>query len=555
MSDGIQTRTNAGDDATRERVDVLIVGAGFAGLFAIHRMRQLGLRVRGIEAGDGVGGTWFWNRYPGARCDVESLDYSYSFSNELQQDWKWSQRFADQSEILAYLNHVADRFDLRKDIRFETRVTAMHFDEKRAVWTASTNKGERIEARYCLMASGNLSMPRVPDFPGIERYKGQWYHSAQWPKAGVDFTSKRVALIGTGSSGVQMLPKIAAQASLVTVFQRTANFSVPARNGPIAEDDERDHKARYPELRKAGLKQSSGMARIPIPTMAAQQMPADERTRLYEELWAKGGSARIMTAFNNLLRNEEANETLASFVRGKIRAIVKDPATADLLTPRGHPIGAKRLCVDTDYFESFNRDNVKLVDVRRAPIEEITEAGVRTAEADYEVDAIVFATGFDAMTGALNDITITGRDGRRLKDKWVNGPTTYLGLMVEGFPNMFIVAGAGSPSVKSNMVVAIELHIQWIANCLTYIGERGVATIEPQAEAEEKWVRHVNEVADGTLFPKADSWYMGANIPGKPRVFMPYIGGIPAYIKACDEIVADNYRGFDLRKFDKVSGS
>ncbi len=553
MSGSVQANGASAGNAAKERVDVLIVGAGFAGLFAIHRMRQLGLHVRCIEAGDGVGGTWFWNRYPGARCDVESLDYSYSFSNELQQEWKWSSRFADQPEILAYLNHVADRFDLRKDIRFETRVTAMTFDESRGLWTVSTDKGDAIEARYCLMASGNLSVPRVPDFAGIERFKGRWYHSAQWPKDGVDFTGQRVALIGTGSSGVQMLPKLAAQAREVTVFQRTANYSVPARNAPIPEDDERAHKARYPELRKAGLKQSSGMSRIPIPTMAAQDLPADERTRIYEELWAKGGSARIMTAFNNLLRNEEANETLASFVRDKIRSIVKNPETADLLTPRDHPIGAKRLCVDTDYFESFNRDNVKLVDARRAPIRGITETGVRTTEADYEVDAIVFATGFDAMTGALNEIAITGRQGRRLKDKWVNGPTTYLGLMVEGFPNMFIVAGAGSPSVKSNMVVAIELHVEWIAHCLTYMRGRGATTIEAQADAEANWVRHVNDVANGTLFPKADSWYMGANIPGKPRVFMPYIGGIPAYIKACDEIVADNYRGFEFHTLNAAA--
>lgn len=553
MSGSKKTKVDASSGGTTERFDVIIVGAGFAGLFAIHRMRQLGLRVRCIEAGDGVGGTWFWNRYPGARCDVESLDYSYSFSNELQQEWKWSSRFADQPEILAYLNHVADRFDLRRDIRFETRVMAMTFDEQRALWTVSTNNGNRIEARYCLMASGNLSVPRVPDFRGLERFKGQWYHSAQWPKDGVDFSGKRVALIGTGSSGVQMLPKLAAQASHVTVFQRTANYSVPARNAPIPEDDERAHKARYPELRKAGLKQSSGMSRIPIPTMAAQEMPADERTRLYEELWAKGGSARIMTAFNNLLRNEEANETLASFVRDKIRTIVKNPETAELLTPRDHPIGAKRLCVDTDYFESFNRDNVKLINARRAPIQEITEKGVRTTEAEYEVDAIVFATGFDAMTGALNEIAITGRDGRKLKDKWVNGPTTYLGIMVEGFPNMFIIAGAGSPSVKSNMVTAIELHVEWIANCLTYIRDRGATTIEAQADAEVKWVEHVNDVANGTLFPKADSWYMGANIPGKPRVFMPYIGGIPAYIKACEEIVADNYRGFEFRKLNAAA--
>jgi cyclohexanone monooxygenase len=536
------------EEAEGGRIDVVVVGAGFAGLYAIYRMRELELSVRCFEAGDGVGGTWFWNRYPGARCDVESLDYSYSFSNELQQDWKWSHRYADQPEILAYLNHVADRFDLRQHIRLQTRVTTMRFDEEREIWIVSTDAGSTIEARFCIMASGNLSTPRVPNFPGIESFEGEWHHSARWPKDDVDFTGKRVALIGTGATGIQMLPKIAARASHVTVFQRTANFSVPARNQPMPEDDERQHKARYPELRKAARKQSSGMSRVSLPTMGAQDMPADERLPLYETLWEKGGSARMMSAFNDLLRSEQSNETLASFVREKICAIVMDPEVAELLTPRDHPIGAKRLCVDTEYYETFNRENVKVVDARRAPIQEITRQGIRTANAEYPFDTIVFATGFDAMTGALSEITITGRGGQRLKDKWVAGPTTYLGLMVQGFPNMFIVTGPGSPSVKSNMVTSIEQHIEWISDCLAHLERERVATIEPRLEAEEKWVRHVNEVAAGTLFPKADSWYVGANIPGKPRVFMPYVAGVPAYIKICDEVAADGYRGFDLRK-------
>ncbi|CAM3549384.1 NAD(P)/FAD-dependent oxidoreductase [Bordetella sputigena] len=533
----------------RERVDVLIVGAGFGGLYAIYRMRRLGLQVRCIEAATGVGGTWFWNRYPGARCDVESLDYSYSFSNELQQEWSWSHRYAEQPEILAYLNHVADRFDLRQHIRFETRVTSMRYDEARSVWHVSTDSGPAVEARFCIMASGNLSAPRVPDIPGIERFKGEWHHSARWPEQGVDFTGKRVALIGTGATGVQMLPRIAAQASLVTVFQRTANFSVPAQNHPMPEDEEREQKANYPALRKAARKQSSGMSRVAIPTMSALDMPREERLRLYERLWAKGGSARMMGAFTDLMRNEEANESLASFVREKIRAVVKDPVTAEILTPRDHPIGSRRLCVDTDYYESFNRDNVRLVDARRTPIQEITEQGLRTTDAEYEVDIIAFATGFDAMTGALNEISITGRAGERLGDKWRAGPATYLGLMVHGFPNMFIVTGPGSPSVKANMVTAIEQHVEWIADCLAYLDDHDIATIEPTSEAEDMWVRHVNEVANGTLFPKAtNSWYVGANIPGKPRVFMPYVAGLPAYIKVCEEVVADGYRGFDLRK-------
>lgn len=545
---GISRPDATRDQAAPDRVDVVIVGAGFAGLYAIYRMRELGLSLRCFEAGDGVGGTWFWNRYPGARCDVESLDYSYSFSNELQQDWKWSHRYADQPEILAYLEHVADRFDLRSHIRFETRVTAMRFDEERAIWTISTDDGAMVEARFCLMASGNLSTPRVPDFAGIDSFKGEWYHSGRWPKKGVDFAGKRVALIGTGATGIQMLPKIAAQAKLVTVFQRTPNFSVPARNEPMDEEDERQHKERYPELRKAALQQNSGISRITIPKKSALEDAADERLNIYEALWKKGGSSRMLSAYNDLLRNEEANETLASFVRDKIREVVKDPEKAELLIPRDHPIGTKRLCVDTDYYETFNRENVKLVDVKRAPIQRIVETGVQTAGAVYDVDAIVFATGFDAMTGALSEIAITGRKHQRLSEKWEGGPSNYLGLMVQGFPNMFIVTGPGSPSVKANMVMAIEQHVDWIANCVSYLGRTGIATIEPKADAEEAWVRHVNEVASSTLFLKADSWYVGANIPGKPRVFMPYVGGLPAYINICNEVVAEGYRGFDLRK-------
>lgn len=543
------TPSNSDGQAAREQVDVLVVGAGFGGLYAMYRMRALGLRVRCIEAADGVGGTWFWNRYPGARCDVESLDYSYSFSNELQQEWRWSHRYAEQPEILAYLNHVADRFELRPHIRFETRVTAMQYDAERATWVAYTNHGPRVEARFAIMASGNLSAPRIPDFPGIERFNGEWHHSARWPKDGVDFSGKRVALIGTGATGVQMLPKIAAQASMVTVFQRTANFSVPARNYPMPEDEEREQKAHYPALRKAARLQNSGMSRVPIPIRSALELSDDERLRVYEALWQKGGSARMMGAFTDLMRNAAANETLASFVREKIRSIVKDPAKREILTPCDHPIGSRRLCVDTDYYETFNRDNVALVDARRTPIQEITERGVRTTDAEYEVDAIAFATGFDAMTGALNEVSITGRDGIRLRDKWAAGPATYLGLMVHGFPNLFIVTGPGSPSVKANMVTAIEQHLEWISDCLTYLDEHNLATIEPTADAEDRWVEHVNEVANGTLFPKAtNSWYVGANIPGKPRVFMPYVAGLPAYIKICDEVAADGYRGFELQK-------
>ncbi|OZI16774.1 flavin-containing monooxygenase [Bordetella genomosp. 7] len=535
--------------APHESVDVLVVGAGFGGLYAIYRMRALGLRVRCIEAADGVGGTWYWNRYPGARCDVESLDYSYSFSDELQQEWCWSHRYAEQPEILAYLNHVADRFELRPHIRFETRVTAMHYDATGGSWTVQTDRGPWVRARYCIMASGNLSAPRIPDIKGVERFKGEWHHSARWPKAGVDFAGKRVALIGTGATGVQMLPKIAPHASMVTVFQRTANFSVPARNYPMPPEEERQQKANYPALRKAARLQNSGMSRVPIPVMSALDLSEQERLRVYEQLWQKGGSARMMGAFTDLMRNEAANETLASFVRAKIHAIVKDPLKREILTPRDHPIGSRRLCVDTDYYETFNRANVALVDARRTPITEITERGVRTTDAEYVVDIIAFATGFDAMTGALSEILITGRDGVRLRDKWASGPANYLGLMVHGFPNLFVLTGPGSPSVKANMVTAIEQHIEWIAGCLVYLDQHDIATIEPTAQAEDDWVQHVNDVANGTLFPRAtNSWYVGANIPGKPRVFMPYVGGMPAYIKVCEDVAAHGYRGFHLQK-------
>lgn len=531
-----------------ERVDVLVVGAGFSGLYAVHSARGLGLKVACLEAGSGVGGTWFWNKYPGARCDVESLDYSYSFSPELQQEWTWSHRYAEQPEILAYLNHVADRFDLRPHIRLNTRVMAMRFDEDRNRWQVRADTGVEVEARFCVMASGNLSTPRVPDFMGLENFRGEWYHSGLWPEEGVDFTGKRVALIGTGATGIQMVPKLAAQARHLTVFQRTANFSVPARNRKLPADVVREHKAKYPEHRRAARQQPFGVALVPTPMQSAMALSAEERRRVYEDRWAAGGSVPFLSVFTDFLTDEDANETVASFVREKINQLVRDPETAELLTPRDHPIGSKRLCVDTEYYEAFNRTNVSVVDVRRAPIQEITATGIRTSDAEYEVDAIAFATGFDAMTGALREIDVTGRGGVKLADKWAHGPTTYLGLMVHGFPNMFMVTGPGSPSVKSNMVTAIEQHVEWIAECLRHLRDNAIATIEATRTDEERWVAHVNEVADRTLYPRANSWYVGANIPGKPRVFMPYVAGIPAYVRICDEVVADGYRGFNLEK-------
>ena len=530
-------------------LDVAIVGGGLAGLYAIHRLRKLGLKVRAYEAGSGIGGTWFWNRYPGARCDVESLEYSYSFDEALQQEWKWPERYGTQPEILKYINHVADRFDLRRDVQLNTRIKAAHFDGKSNQWTLRTEAGEEIRARYCVMAAGNLSTPRVPDFKGIGDFKGKWYHSGLWPHEGVDFSGLRVGVIGTGSSGVQMIPIIAQQARTLTVFQRTANFSLPARNMPMPEEKERRHKAEYSARRAAAMETPFAIGGHAKPTKSALDVTADERNSSYEAKWQEGGSISYLYAYTDLLVNKESNDTASEFVRNKIRSIVKDRKTAELLAPKDHPIGTKRLCLDTNYYETYNRENVSLVDVRSDPIKEITATGVRLQSgSDFELDAIVFATGFDAMTGALREIDIRTDAGAVLADHWAGGPLTYLGLMVSGFPNMFVVTGPGSPGVKTQMIASIEQHVDWIADTIDHLGKHQLDRIEPTPKAEMDWVHHVNAVADSTLYPLANSWYVGANIPGKPRVFMPYVGGFDRYKKRCDEISAGGYPGFTLSR-------
>jgi len=530
------------------QLDVAIVGGGLAGLYAIHRLRGMGLKVRAYEAGSGVGGTWFWNRYPGARCDVESLEYSYAFSDALQQEWKWPERYGNQPEILQYINHVADRFDLRRDVQLNTRITSARFDPTAGEWTVTTDAGEEIKARYCVMAAGNLSTPRVPDFKGIGDFKGEWYHSGLWPHEGVDFSGLRVGVVGTGSSGVQMIPLIARQARHLTVFQRTANFSLPARNAPMETERERAHKAEYPARRRAAYDTPFAIGGHPKPTKSALAVTAEERNAAYESKWQEGGSISFLYAYTDLLVNKEANDTASEFVRNKIRSIVTDPTVAELLAAKDHPIGTKRLCLDTGYYETYNRPNVALVDVRRDPIREITPAGLRTGQREFELDAIVFATGFDAMTGALREIDVRTGDGAVLADKWAGGPLTYLGLMVAGFPNMFVVTGPGSPGVKTQMIASIEQHVDWIADCVGHMRERGLDRIEPSLQAEADWVDHVNTVADSTLYPLANSWYMGANIPGKPRVFMPYVGGFDRYKRRCDEVAARGYEGFTLSR-------
>ena len=534
--------------------DAVVVGSGFSGLYMLYRLRDvLGLSVREYEAGDGVGGTWYWNRYPGARCDSESYYYSYSFSDELQQEWIWSSKYPEQPEILQYLDHVADRFDLRKDIELSTRVTSAIFREDGDYWEVHTDRGDAVTARFLVSAVGCLSAANVPTIPGLDQFEGDWYHTGAWPHDGVDFTGKGVGLIGTGSTGIQATPVIAAEADHLTVFQRTPNYTVPARNFPLTDDQLRDIKDHYAEIRRKCRASFGGFPYDPS-DKSAMEVSDDEREATYENLWAEeGGFKFIYGSYNDLLVNEASNDTASDFIRRKIRETVTDPEVAETLMPKDYPYGTKRPPIDTDYYETFNRDNVTLVDLRKTPIMEITPNGIRTTGRDYELDVIVFATGFDAMTGSLLRIDIEGANGLTLKEKWQGGPTTYLGLQVAGFPNMFVITGPGSPSVLTNMPMAIEQHVEWIADCISYLREHGLTRVEATAEAEEAWVEHVHDVAESTLFPRANSWYLGANIPGKKRVFMPYVGGFAPYHKRCDEIVTNGYEGFAFSAHEPVS--
>jgi cyclohexanone monooxygenase len=524
--------------------DAVVVGAGFAGLYMLHRLHGLGLRARAYEAGSGVGGTWYWNRYPGARCDIESLEYSYQFSEELQQEWEWTERFATQPEILEYANHVADRFDLRRDIEFETRVLSANWNDETSRWTVSTDRGATVTAQFLIMATGCLSSTNVPDFKGAKSFRGDTYHTGRWPHAGVDFTGQRVGVIGTGSSAIQSIPIIARQALELTVFQRTATFSVPAHNAPMNKDEERAVKADYPGFRAANnLTMPAFGSRTPLYDASAVEVDETERERQFERRWNEGGLT-FMGAFNDLLINPAANELAAEFVRGKIAGIVRDPDVAARLMPKT-VVGCKRLCLDTGYYDTFNRENVTLVDVSETPIE-ITAAGIRVGDDEYDLDAIVYATGFDAMTGALLAIDLQGVDGASLRERWADGPRTYLGLGIAGFPNLFTISGPGSPSVLTNMLVSIEQHVNWIADCVKYMREQGHEQIEATQDAQDAWVEHVNMIADFTLYPRCNSWYLGANVAGKPRVFMPLVG-FPPYVEKCNDVVAKGYEGFALR--------
>ena len=545
MTEKVQSATPPTSEPSKTD-HVVVVGAGFAGLYMLYRLRALGLVAQAFEAGSDVGGTWYWNRYPGARCDVESMEYSYSFSDELQQEWDWTERYATQPEILKYINHVADRFDLRRSVQFNTRVCSAVFDETASRWTVATDSGATVSARFCIMATGCLSAAKVPEIAGRDSFQGDWYHTGLWPQEGVDFTGKTVGVIGTGSSGIQVIPEIAKQAARLYVFQRTPTFSLPAGNRPLEPEAVRDIKENYAELRQRARVSPAGLASYPIPTQSALDATSQERDAAYEFRWQAGGTAYTRT-YNDVMLKLDANETAADFARRKIRARVNDPIVAEKLTPRDVLIGTKRLCLDDHYFEMFNRDHVELVDVSATPICEITAEGVRTSDTEYKVDALVFATGFDAMTGALLNIDIRTSSGATLAEKWAAGPRTYLGLMTAGFPNLFMITGPGSPSVISNVVVSIEQHVEWITDCLASMLAAGQGQIEAMPAAEDAWVSHVNELADATLYPRGNSWYVGANIPGKPRVFMPYVGGVGRYREKCTEIAVNSYEGFGFK--------
>tara|TARA_R110002072_G_scaffold46082_11_gene128013 strand:+ start:21090 stop:22703 length:1614 start_codon:yes stop_codon:yes gene_type:complete len=531
---------------TIKEVDVVVVGAGFAGMYMLHKLRGEGLAVQAFERGDGVGGTWFWNRYPGARCDIESMEYSYQFDDDLQQEWEWQERYAPQPEILKYANHVADRFDLRPHIQFETVVASAVFEEPSSRWLVTTDKGEQYSAQWCVMATGCLSSTNLPDFEGLGDFNGEWFHTGLWPKDGVDFSGKRVAVVGTGSSAIQSIPVIAEQAETLTVFQRTANFSIPAHNGSLSPKFVEQIKSDYTHFRKINNETFGGFGgRWTRYQDSIVDADAEKRQVRFNEKWALGGF-HFLNSFADLGASDEHNKFAADYVRDKIRSIVNDSDTAELLCP-DQVIGCKRLCVDTGYFETFNRDSVTLVSVKEHPIEKITEKGLVTNGQEYEFDVIVFATGFDAMTGSLLSIDIKGRNGQPLREKWEAGPRTYLGLQTHGFPNLFTISGPGSPSVLTNMVVSIEQHVNWINRCINHMRFNKMNYIEAELAAEDAWVEHNNSISELTLFPKCNSWYLGANVPGKPRVFMPYVGGFPAYVEKCDAVVAKGYDGFVMQ--------
>ncbi len=529
-------------DVVNTSPKVIIVGAGFAGMYLLHRLRQLGIEAQVLEAGSGVGGTWYWNRYPGARCDIESAQYSFSFSKELEQDWDWTERYAAQPEILRYANHIVERFDLASGIELNTTVVSANFDEQRRRWSVVTKDGRIFTTQFCVMATGCLSTINVPNIDGLDSFSGESYHTGNWPHHPVSFEGQRVAVIGTGSSAIQSIPIIAEQAAQLTVFQRTPNYVVPAQNYALSDEERARIKRDYPDIRARARLTRNGVD-YRLPEHGAIEVDEAARTEEFERRWHEGGLG-FLGSFNDMLLDARSNKTAQEFIRAKIREIVDDPSVAELLTPDS-TFGCKRLCVDIGYFETYNRDNVSLIDVSETPIQRVEARGVVVDDNLYEVDALVLATGFDAMTGTLAKIDIRGRGNLSLRDKWHEGPRMYLGLAAAGFPNFFTVTGPGSPSVLSNMMFSIEHHVVWISDCIAWMDGQRHSTIEATEIAEQRWVEHVNEVADATLYPSCNSWYLGANIPGKPRVFMPYIG-VPPYVERCQQIADEAYSGFSI---------
>ena len=523
--------------------DVTIVGAGFSGLSLLYHLRKKNFSVTLIDIAKDVGGTWYWNRYPGARCDTESMQYSYSFSDELQQEWDWSERYATQPEILKYINHVAERFNLRKYISFGTRVTKASFNEDLNEWVIETDKDLQIKSSFLVMATGCLSSPFYPEIAGIKNFSGPIYHTGRWPHTKVEMKEKKIGVIGTGSSAIQSIPEIAKDAKHIYVFQRTANFAIPAHNGPIPSDRSNYFKSMYPEIREKAKKLYAGFYQT-YNDKSALEVSSAERNEEYERRWQHGGLP-FFGAFTDLTFDKSANETAAEFVRSKIREIVKDPVNAEKLSPKT-VIGCKRLCVDTDYYATFNRENVSLIDIKKNPIQEISQSGIVVDGQLYEIDILILATGYDAMTGAILKVDIRGKAGESIKEKWREGPKTYLGIMTEGFPNFFMITGPQSPSVLTNMLTSIEQHVEWICECLVFLKEHKIKKIEPKKESQDSWVEHCNALASETLRYRCTSWYLGVNIPGKPRVFMPYVGGFPMYKKKCDDEVRSKYHSFEL---------
>ena len=522
-----------------EELDVIIVGAGFSGLYMLYKMRKMNLKALIIERASDAGGTWFWNRYPGARCDIESIEYSYSFSDELQQEWNWSNRYSDQSEILDYVNYVVKKFNLKENIVFNTSVKSATFDENLKNWIVETDS-KSYSSKFCVMATGTLSSIKQPNFDGLENFKGDWYVTGEWPHEKLDFTSKKVAIIGTGSSAVQSIPVIAEEAKNLTVFQRSPNYTIPANNRPLTEKELSNAKSSYDQIREKAKYTRAGIGYNQFEERKLLDLSSEEIQKELNNRWKIGGQEIFTAGFTDVGVNVEANKIVADFVKSKIKEIVKDPNVAELLSPED-AIGCKRLCADTNYFETYNRENVELIDLNSNPINSITENGILTKNKEFKFDTIIFATGFDAMTGALQAIDITGKNGKKLKQVWKDGPKSFLGLLINGFPNLFTVTGPGSPSVLTNMMVAIEQHVEWISNCINFLSKSNLNEVEADELFQIEWMDHIEEVAKNTLRYTCNSWYVGANVPGKKRVFMPYAGGFGKYREKCDEIAENNY--------------